>query len=177
LSQVYGFVKQSGGHAKIYSEAGQGTTIKMYFPRFFGRAGQEEAAPEQYVPEGEKSETILVVEDDADLREYITDVLTDLSYRVLTARSAQAALTILLQENSKVDLLLTDVVMPGISGRELGRRAEQIKPGLKILYMTGYSRNAVVHQGRLDDGVKLLEKPVSQARLAMRVREILDQGS
>jgi PAS domain S-box-containing protein len=177
LSQVYGFVKQSGGHAKIYSEAGQGTTIKMYFPRFFGRVGQEEAAPEQYVPEGEKSETILVVEDDADLREYISDVLRELSYRVLTARSAQAALTILLQENSKVDLLLTDVVMPGISGRELGRRAEQIKPGLKILYMTGYSRNAVVHQGRLDDGVNLLEKPVSQAKLAMRVREILDQGS
>ncbi|WLB24367.1 hybrid sensor histidine kinase/response regulator [Bradyrhizobium japonicum] len=177
LSQVYGFVKQSGGHAKIYSEAGQGTTIKMYFPRFFGRAGQEEAAPEQYVPEGEKSETILVVEDDADLREYISDVLRELSYRVITARSAQAALTILLQENSKVDLLLTDVVMPGISGRELGRRAEQIKPRLKILYMTGYSRNAVVHQGRLDDGVNLLEKPVSQAKLAMRVREILDQGS
>ena len=177
LSQVYGFVKQSGGHAKIYSEAGQGTTIKMYFPRFFGRAGQEEAAPEQYVPEGEKSETILVVEDDADLREYISDVLRDLSYRVLTARSAQAALTILLQENSKVDLLLTDVVMPGISGRELGRRAEQIKPGLKILYMTGYSRNAVVHQGRLEEGVNFLEKPVSQAKLAMRVREILDRGN
>lgn len=75
-----------------------------------------------------------------------------------------------------MDLLLTDVVMPGISGRELGRRAEQIKPGLKILYMTGYSRNAVVHQGRLDEGVNLLEKPVSQAKLAMRVREILDQS-
>ena len=175
LSQVYGFVKQSGGHAKIYSEVGQGTTIKMYFPRFSGSAEREDAASEQYVPEGEKSETILVVEDDADLREYISDVLRDLSYRVLTSRSAQAALTILLQEDSKVDLLLTDVVMPGISGRELGRRAEQIKPGLKILYMTGYSRNAVVHQGRLDEGVNLLEKPVSQAKLAMRVREILDK--
>lgn len=176
LSQVYGFVKQSGGHAKIYSEVGQGTTIKMYFPRFSGSADREDAAPEQYVPEGEKSETILVVEDDADLREYISDVLRDLSYRVLTSRSAQAALTILLQEDSKVDLLLTDIVMPGLSGRELGRRAEQIKPGLKILYMTGYSRNAVVHQGRLDEGVNLLEKPVSQAKLAMRVREILDQS-
>ncbi|WP_247477575.1 response regulator [Bradyrhizobium sp. 169] len=91
------------------------------------------------------------------------------------ARSAQAALTILLQDDSKVDLLLTDVVMPGINGRELGRRAHQIRPGLKILYMTGYSRNAVVHQGRLDEGVNLLEKPISQAKLALKVREILDQ--
>jgi CheY-like chemotaxis protein len=174
LSQVYGFVKQSGGHAKIYSEVGQGTTIKMYFPRFSGSTGREEIAPEE-IAEGELSETILVVEDDEDLRVYISDVLRDLNYRVLSARSAQAALTILLQDDSKVDLLLTDVVMPGINGRELGRRAHQIRPGLKILYMTGYSRNAVVHQGRLDEGVNLLEKPISQAKLALKVREILDQ--
>jgi CheY-like chemotaxis protein len=84
-------------------------------------------------------------------------------------------LTILLQVEPEVDLLLTDVVMPGINGRELGRRAQQIRPGIKILYMTGYSRNAVVHQGRLDEGVELLEKPVSQAKLALRVREMLDR--
>jgi PAS domain S-box-containing protein len=174
LSQVYGFVKQSGGHAKIYSEVGQGTTIKMYFPRFSGSTRPEEIAPEE-IAEGELSETVLVVEDDEDLRVYISDVLRDLNYRVLSARSAQAALTILLQDDSKVDLLLTDVVMPGINGRELGRRAHQIRPGLKILYMTGYSRNAVVHQGRLDEGVNLLEKPISQAKLALKVREILDQ--
>ncbi|RXT42988.1 hybrid sensor histidine kinase/response regulator [Bradyrhizobium betae] len=174
LSQVYGFVKQSGGHAKIYSEVGQGTTIKMYFPRFSGSARHEEVASEE-LAEGELFETILVVEDDDDLRSYISDVLRELNYRVLSARSAQAALTILLQDDSKVDLLLTDVVMPGINGRELGRRAHQIRPGLKILYMTGYSRNAVVHQGRLDEGVNLLEKPISQAKLALRVREILDQ--
>ena len=175
LSQVYGFVKQSGGHAKIYTEVGQGTTIKMYFPRFSGSARPEEIAPEE-IAEGEIFETILVVEDDEDLRVYISDVLRDLNYRVLSARSAQAALTILLQDESKVDLLLTDVVMPGINGRELGRRAHQIRPELKILYMTGYSRNAVVHQGRLDEGVNLLEKPISQAKLALRVREILDQN-
>ncbi|MGY4513356.1 PAS domain S-box protein [Bradyrhizobium sp. USDA 3650] len=174
LSQVYGFVKQSGGHAKIYSEVGQGTTIKLYFPRFTGSARHEEVAPEE-LAEGEIFETILVVEDDEDLRVYISDVLRDLNYRVLSARSAQAALTILLQDQSKVDLLLTDVVMPGINGRELGRRALQIRPRLKILYMTGYSRNAVVHQGRLDEGVNLLEKPISQAKLALKVREILDQ--
>ncbi|PSO17524.1 hybrid sensor histidine kinase/response regulator [Bradyrhizobium sp. MOS002] len=175
LSQVYGFVKQSGGHAKIYTEVGQGTTIKMYFPRFTGNARPEEIVPEERA-EGEIYETILVVEDDEDLRAYISDVLRDLNYRVLTARSAQAALTILLQDDSKVDLLLTDVVMPGINGRELGRRAHQIRPNLKVLYMTGYSRNAVVHQGRLDEGVNLLEKPISQAKLALRVREVLDQN-
>ena len=120
-------------------------------------------------------ETILIVEDDADLRAYVSDLLRDLNYRVFSASSAQAALTILLQEEPKVDLLLTDVVMPGINGRELGRRAQQIRPRLKILYMTGYSRNAVVHQGRLDEGVELLEKPISQAKLAFRVREMLDR--
>ena len=114
-----------------------------------------------------------MVEDDAELRAYITDVLRNLNYRVLSASSAQAALTMLLQDEPVVDLLLTDVVMPGINGRELGRRAQQFRPSLKVLYMTGYSRNAVVHQGRLDEGVHLLEKPVSQGKLALRVREIL----
>ena len=175
LSQVYGFVKQSGGHVKIYSEVGQGTSIRMYFPRYHGEARSADSDADEIRPEGEKLETILVVEDDADLRAYVSELLRDLNYRVLVASSAQAALTILLQEESKVDLLLTDVVMPGINGRELGRRAHQIRPGIKILYMTGYSRNAVVHQGRLDEGVELLEKPVSQAKLALRVREMLDR--
>jgi PAS domain S-box-containing protein len=175
LSQVYGFVKQSGGHVKIYSEEGHGTSIRMYFPRHYGDARPAAADTEEFVPEGEQAETILVVEDDADLRIYVTDVLRNLSYRVFSVPSAQAALTLLLQEEPKVDLLLTDIVMPGINGRELGRRALQIRPGIKILYMTGYSRNAVVHQGRLDEGVDLLEKPISQAKLALRIREMLDR--
>jgi len=175
LSQVYGFVKQSGGHVKIYSEVGQGTSIRMYFPRYHGEARPVDSDADEFRPEGERLETILVVEDDADLRAYVSELLRDLNYRVTTASSAQAALTILLQEEAKVDLLLTDVVMPGINGRELGRRARQIRPGIKILYMTGYSRNAVVHQGRLDEGVELLEKPISQAKLALRVRELLDR--
>ncbi|MGX4768343.1 PAS domain S-box protein [Bradyrhizobium guangdongense] len=175
LSQVYGFVKQSGGHVKIYSEVGHGTSIKLYFPRHLGAGLAPAAEPDEVLPEGEKVETILIVEDDADLRTYVCEVLRDLNYRILSAPSAQGALTILLQEEPKVDLLLTDVVMPGINGRELGRRAQQIRPGLKILYMTGYSRNAVVHQGRLDEGVEVLEKPVSQAKLALRVRDILDR--
>ena len=175
LSQVYGFVKQSGGHVKIYSEVGQGTSIRMYFPRYHGEARPVESDADEFRPEGEKLETILVVEDDADLRAYVSELLRDLNYRVVVASSAQAALTILLQEEPKVDLVLTDVVMPGINGREMGRRAQQIRPGIKILYMTGYSRNAVVHQGRLDEGVELLEKPISQAKLALRVREMLDR--
>jgi PAS domain S-box-containing protein len=175
LSQVYGFVKQSDGHVKIYSEVGQGTSIRMYFPRYHGDARSVDSDADEFRPEGEKLETILVVEDDADLRAYVSELLRDLNYRVIAASSAQAALTILLQEEPKVDLLLTDVVMPGINGRELGRRARQIRPGIKILYMTGYSRNAVVHQGRLDEGVELLEKPISQAKLALRVRELLDR--
>jgi PAS domain S-box-containing protein len=174
LSQVYGFVKQSGGHIKIYSEVGQGTTIKIYLPRHHGDTAVE-TEPETTVAEGDATETILVVEDDSDLRTYITDMLRDLSYRVLSASSAQAALTILLQDEPRIDLLLTDVVMPGMNGRELARRAAEMRPGLKILYMTGYSRNAVVHQGRLDEGVDLLEKPVSQAKLALKVREVLDR--
>ena len=174
LSQVYGFVKQSGGHVKIYSEVGQGTTIKIYLPRHHGDTPAE-TEPETNVAEGDATEIILVVEDDSDLRTYMTDVLRDLSYRVLSASSAQAALTILLQDEPRIDLLLTDIVMPGINGRELARRAAEMRPGLKILYMTGYSRNAVVHQGRLDEGVDLLEKPVSQAKLALKVREILDR--
>jgi signal transduction histidine kinase/ActR/RegA family two-component response regulator len=175
LSQVYGFVKQSGGHVKIYSEVGQGTSIRMYFPRYLGRGEPDIDRSEESIAEGDKAETIVVVEDDDELRAYLADVLRDLNYRVYAASSAQAALTILLQEQTRVNLLLTDVVMPGINGRELARRAQQIRPTLKILFMTGYSRNAIVHQGRLDEGVDLLEKPITQAKLALRIREMLDR--
>ena len=175
LSQVYGFVKQSGGHVKMYSELGQGTTVKIYLPRYHGGTVEGESETEFSVAEGETTEIILIVEDDADLRTYLTDALRDLSYRVLSAASAQAALTILLQDEPTIHLMLTDVVMPGLNGRELGKRASQLRPDLKILYMTGYSRNAIVHQGRLDEGVDVLEKPVSQAQLALKVREVLDR--
>jgi PAS domain S-box-containing protein len=175
LSQVYGFVKQSGGHVKIYSEVGQGTTVKIYLPRFIGSAVEAEQENEGSAQETGEHETILVVEDDEDLRDYVTDVLRGLNYRVASVPNAQSALTLLLQEDRRVDLMLTDIVMPGINGRELGRRAQEVRPRLPVLYMTGYSRNAVVHQGRLDDGVELLQKPVSQAELAARVRQMLDR--
>jgi CheY-like chemotaxis protein len=176
LSQVYGFVKQSGGHVKIYSEVGQGTTVKMYFPRLVQRTVEEEPVEESPVAEGE-SETILVVEDDPDVRAYLLDMLRELKYRVIPANNAQAALHVLVDDTKRVDLLLTDVVMPGLNGRELGRRAQALRPGLRVLYMTGYSRNAVLHQGRLDEGVDLIQKPVSQVQLATRIRQMLDRNA
>ena len=175
LSQVYGFVKQSGGHVKIYSELGQGTTIKIYMPRYLGKALSEEPAADEPLAEGEQTETILVVEDDADLRSYLAEILRGLKYRVITTPNAQSALMTLRANAQHVDLLLTDIIMPGMTGRELGKQAQEVRPALQVLYMTGYSRNAVVHQGRLDEGVELLQKPVSQGELANRVRAILDR--
>ena len=174
LSQVYGFVKQSGGHVKIYSELNQGTTVKIYLPRLNGAALDEISEPDPGIVGAEQAETILVVEDDADVRAYLTDVLRGLDYRVVAAPNAETALD-LLRSDRTIDLLLTDIIMPGSNGRELAKEAALLRPGLRVLYMTGYSRNAVVHQGRLDEGVDLLQKPVSQAQLATRVRTALDR--
>ena len=174
LSQVYGFVKQSGGHVKIYSEMGQGTTVKIYLQRLQGKHVDEISEAGQTVIGAERAEAILVVEDDADVRAYLADVLRSLDYRVVAAPNAEAALEFL-RSNAAIDLLLTDIIMPGWNGRELAREAGRLRPGIRVLYMTGYSRNAVVHQGRLDEGVDLLQKPVSQAQLATRVRAALDR--
>lgn len=174
LSQVYGFVKQSGGHLKIYSEPGQGTTVKIYLPRLHGKGQEDLEEADHAIVGADQGEAILVVEDDSDLRSYLTDVLRSLAYRVIAAPNAEAALD-LLRSDRTVDLLLTDIVMPGWNGRDLGKEAERIRPGLRVLYMTGYSRNAVFHQGRLDEGVDLLQKPISQAQLATRVRAALDR--
>ena len=151
LSQVYGFVKQSGGHVKIYSEVGEGTTIKIYLPRFIGEASiQEERKSEPR--RGRSGECILVVEDDAHVRAYVAETLGALGYDVLEAANGKEALRLLTEHNT-VSLVLTDVVMPGMNGRKLAEEARQRQPALKFLYMTGYSRNAIVHQGRLDPGV------------------------
>jgi PAS domain S-box-containing protein len=175
LSQVYGFVKQSGGHIKIYSEPGEGTSVKMYFPRMI-RDSIDEEEPENVVAEGESGETILVVEDDDDLRAYLVEILRGLKYSVLSAPTGQAALTTLIQDEKRVDLLLTDVVMPGMNGRELARKAQALRPGLPVLYMSGYSRNAIVHHGRLDGGVDVVQKPLTQSQLATRIRAALDKA-
>jgi len=175
LSQVYGFVKQSGGHIKLYSEPGEGTTVKVYLPRLFGSASDtEEPAPP---PIGsEDNETILLVEDDSDLRSYLTEVLRQFGYNVISCGDAQSARGVLADRDGRIDLMLTDIVMPGQSGKQLSDDARQAWPDLKVVYMTGYSRNAVVHHGRLDPGVDLIQKPISQADLARRIRHALDRS-
>jgi CheY-like chemotaxis protein len=177
LSMVYGFVKQSGGHVKVYSEAGQGTSVKLYLPRLIGAVAEEEAAPEQLVPEGTREETILVCEDDDDVRTYSVEVLRELGYRVLEAHDGPSALRLLERQGGEVDLLFTDVVLPsGMMGDQLAEQARAIRPGLKVLFTTGYARNAIVHQGRLDPGVELITKPFAYADLAGRIRDLLDKA-
>ena len=173
LSQVFGFVKQSGGHVKIYSELGQGTTVKMYLPRYTGELPAEDAPHQSYVGGGD--EIVLVVEDDADVRLVSVDALRGLGYTVIHAEDGPTALA-MLETHAKVDLLFTDIVMPGMTGRQLADKATAQRPGLKVLYATGYTRNAVVHNGMLDAGVAFLSKPFTIDQLAGKVRQVLDGG-
>jgi len=171
LSMAYGFVKQSGGHIRIYSEPGQGTTVKLYLPRSFEKE-MEPPRPLAGPVEGGQ-ETILVVEDDLAVQAAVVRMLQSLGYRVLRASDAQAALSIL-QSGVHVDLLFTDVVMPGpLRSPELAQRARHLQPGIAVLFTSGYTQNAIVHGGRLDPGVELLSKPYRQEDLARRVRQLL----
>src|SRR5262249_7540517 len=171
LSQVYGFVKQSGGHIDIYSEIGEGTSVKIYLRRFYGALVDHDSIPTAPVAGG--SECVLVVDDDDGVRAYVAETLSSLGYSVLQANSGEAALEVL-REHPQTGLLLTDVVMPGMNGRQLAEAAQAMTPRLKVLYMTGYSRNAIVHQGRLDPGVDLIQKPVAAERLGAMVRKLFD---
>ncbi len=170
LAQAYGFVKQTGGHIKIYSEIGEGTTIKIYLPRTRRAQDALDVTNQQQALSG--SERILVVEDDEGVRAAVVDMLTDLGYRVQRAENAEAALK-LLEAGARLDLLFTDVVMPGaISTREMTRRAQKMHPGLKVLYTSGYTQNAIVHNGRLDDDAFLLSKPYRKDELARKLRSV-----
>ena len=173
LSQVFGFVKQSGGHVKLYSEPGHGTTVKIYLPRLLGQAMPVEADVTPIVPEARPGETILVVEDDDDVRMYSAESLRELGFTVLKAHDCGSALQAL-DQHPEVDLLFTDVGLPGKNGRELVDEVHRRRPGLKVLFTTGYARNAIVHQDRLDPGVELLTKPFTRAQLASRIRDVLD---
>ena len=178
LSQVHGFVKQSRGHVKIYSEPGVGTTIKIYLPR---HAGEEDVADSHTCPVGElpharDGEIVLVVEDDERVRHLSVDALRELGYTVVQASDAAQAMTVLTLQ-PRVDLLFTDVVMPDLDGRRLADRARAERPNLKVLYTTGYTRNAIVHNGMLDADVAFLAKPFTIEQLALKVRQVLDAPS
>jgi signal transduction histidine kinase/CheY-like chemotaxis protein len=174
LSQVYGFVKQSSGHVRLYSEVGEGTVVRIYLPRL-----KDARAPvdikktwSDVVPGG--SETVLLVEDDAGVRAYAVELLRDLGFSVLEAADGDTALDIVKQAND-VALLFTDVGLPGMNGRQLADRVRELRPELPVLFATGYARNAIVHQGRLDEGVELITKPYTRAQLANRIRDVLDK--
>ncbi|TPN31332.1 response regulator [Mesorhizobium sp. B2-3-3] len=172
LSQVFGFVKQSGGHVKIYSEPGEGTTIKIYLPRFFGP--EEPAAPAERGKSVSKvTETILVVEDDARVRAATTDTMRELGYTVIQAGSGPEALQ-KLAATPGIALLFTDIVMPVMNGRKLAEEAVARQPGLKVIFTTGFTRNAVVHNGVLDHDVHFLAKPFTIEQLAAKLRDVLD---
>jgi PAS domain S-box-containing protein len=175
LSQVYGFVRQSNGHVKVYSEIGEGTTVKIYLPRFSGDEEQVEEVRQPRSAQGAIGmESVLVVEDDDALRAYTIEILKELGYRVLEAPSGAGALAMLDRE-SDIDLLFTDIVMPGgLNGRQLADEALRRRPGLKVLFTTGYTRNAIVHHGRLDPGVQLISKPFSFAELGAKIRTLLE---
>jgi CheY-like chemotaxis protein len=175
LAQVFGFIKQSAGHVKIYSEPCRGTTVKLYLPRFVGQAAREKSAIAIGMPTGKTDETVLVVEDDVKVRQLSTMALRELGYTVLEADNAASALE-LIDVHPEIALLFTDVVMPDIDGRKLADEARRRKPALKVLYTTGYTRNAIIHNGVLDEGVHFLAKPISLEELARKVRFVLDHG-
>jgi PAS domain S-box-containing protein len=171
LAMVYGFLKQSGGHIKIYSEVGAGTTVKLYFPRAAASEDTLIAAPSGEIKGGE--ETILVVEDDDEVREVAVSMLTELGYRVVKARDAASALVVV-DSGMPIDLIFTDVMMPGtLRSPDLARKAKERLPNVAVLFTSGYTQNAIVHGGRLDPGVELLAKPYTREALARKIRHVL----
>jgi signal transduction histidine kinase/ActR/RegA family two-component response regulator len=175
LSQIFGFMKQTGGHAAIYSEIGEGTTVKLYVPRAYGDISELRRVhiSDNVTPVAANGETILVVEDEQRVRHFSVDALRELGYVVISAANGADALKAL-ADQPRISMLFTDIVMPEMNGRQLADAALRICPDLKILFTTGYTRNAVVHNGVLDAGVAFLPKPFGVAQLAIKVREVLD---
>jgi CheY-like chemotaxis protein len=170
---VHGFVKQSGGHVKIYTELGHGTTVKLYLPRALDGAVAAPRAVDTPITGGH--EKVLLVEDDDYVREFAAVQLKDLGYKVTVARDGNEALAII-KQTPDFDLLFTDVVMPGgMKGPELAAASRKINPALRVLYTSGYTENAIVHHGRLDPGIHLLNKPYRRHDLALKLRQALDE--
>jgi len=176
LSTVYGIVKQSGGYIWVYSEVGRGTTFKIYLPRVAssGEPSAQAAAPVQFQKVEPGTETILLVEDEANLRYLARQYLEKQGYKVIEAADGAVAMQIAVAHEAVIHLLLTDVIMPGMNGRELAQRISEIRPNVKVLYMSGYTENVIGHNGMLDAGVRLLQKPFNLRDLKIKVREVLD---
>jgi CheY-like chemotaxis protein len=174
LSMVYGFTKQSEGHLKIYSEQGQGTTIKIYLPRHRGSVAADESREAAEPPRAEAGETILVVEDEPVIRDLIVEVLRDLGYRALEAADGPSGLKIL-QTRERIDLVVTDVGLPGLNGRQLADHARERRPGLKVLFITGYAENATIASGFLDPGMEMITKPFAVEALATKVKLMVER--
>jgi CheY-like chemotaxis protein len=172
LSTVYGIVKQSQGHIQVYSEVGKGTTVKIFLPR---AAGEVEAISRVLATEPKGSETVLVVEDESSVRELVMRVLSERGYRILSAAEGSEALGISGGHPEAIDLLITDVVMPGMGGRDLANCLEAERPGMKVLFMSGYSEQAISRHGILEDGLAFLQKPFTSEVLSRKVRETLDR--
>jgi CheY-like chemotaxis protein len=176
LSTVYGIVKQSGGYIWVQSVRGSGTTFEVYLPRVT-ETGEFAALPASISPSktaSHRNETILLVEDEANLRRLTCQYLKTQGYTVLEAADGAAAVQLCVGHRGEVHLLLTDVIMPGMNGHALAKRIISLRPNVKVLYMTGYAENAIVHNGTLDPGVNLLQKPFSLQSLKEKVREVLD---
>jgi DNA-binding response OmpR family regulator len=177
LSTVYGIIKQSGGYIWVYSEVGRGTTFKIYLPRVPSieePAVHTIAAPAQFQKVEPGTETILLVEDEANLRYLARQYLEKQGYRVIEAADGAVAMQIAVAHEGVIHLLLTDVIMPGMNGRELAQRISEIRPNVKVLYMSGYTENVIGQDGTLDAGVRLLQKPFNLRDLKSKVREVLD---
>jgi CheY-like chemotaxis protein len=173
LSQVFGFVKQSGGHIAIDSTQGRGTSVKMYFPRLIESTEAPESNEDVREEQPGSGESILVVEDNEDVRTFVSALLRQGGYRVSAAPDARDALR-LLEQSPGIDLLFTDIGLPGMDGRELAREAKRRWPRIRVLYTTGYARNTASHQAGLDPGVEVVVKPFTETILASRVRQALD---
>jgi two-component system, cell cycle sensor histidine kinase and response regulator CckA len=173
LSTVFGIVKQHQGHVSVYSEQGRGTTFKVYLPRVESSRRPRSDDTERS-PHSGGTETVMVVEDEEIVRRFATEALRLLGYRALAAQGPEAALEITRQHEESIDLLLTDVVMPHLDGQRLYNMIVKMRPKIKVLYMSGYAGNAIVHHGVLDPGVAFLQKPLTMEKLASKVREVLD---
>ena len=174
LATVYGIVKQNEGFIKVYSEPGKGSTFKIYLPRFVRETRESTAESTAETPQG-RGETVLLVEDDVEIRDVGQIMLEQLGYKVLTAGTPGEALRQTKAQTSEIELLITDVVMPEMNGRDLAKLLSEIKPGLKCLFVSGYTANIIAHQGVLDEGVHFLQKPFSMKDLAIKVSQALEQ--